>query len=412
MPRIPRDTSPESTLALLKDPYRFVSRRCRRHESDVFESRLMLQTTICMTGPEAAQLFYDPSRFIRSGAAPKRVVKTLFGQGGVQALDGEAHRHRKQMFMSLMPDEQIGRLATLVSEQWQSAISKWTASNSVVLAEELHEILTRGVCAWAGVPLAEAEVNRRTAQLAALFDDAGSVGPRHWRSRLARKRANHWIAQVVQQVRADQLHPEPQTALHLVAWHRDLDGELLSPHVAAVELINVLRPTVAVSVYITFVAHALHEHPECRDKLEADDGYTDLFVQEVRRFYPFFPGVLARVRQDFTWNGYPFPQGRRTILDLYGTNRDPRTWDAPDRFQPERFRDWNGSPFNFVPQGGGDHHRNHRCPGEWIATELMKVAIDFLLKRIRYDVPDQDLSIDYGRLPALPQSHFVIRNVR
>ena len=118
------------------------------------------------------------------------------------------------------------------------------------------------------------------------------------------------------------------------------------------------------------------------------------------------------MRHDFEWKGYHFPPGRRVILDLYGTNHDARTWDAPGEFRPERFRRWDGSPFNFIPQGGGVHSINHRCPGEWIAIELMKVASDVLAKRITYDVPEQDLRIDRSRLPALPRSRFMISNVR
>lgn len=100
------------------------------------------------------------------------------------------------------------------------------------------------------------------------------------------------------------------------------------------------------------------------------------------------------------------------LLDLHGTDHDARTWDAPEEFRPERFRRWDGSPFNFIPQGGGDHYLNHRCAGEWVTIELMKVASDSLARRIEYDVPEQDLQIDASRLPALPRSRFVIRDVR
>ena len=163
--------------------------------------------------------------------------------------------------------------------------------------------------------------------------------------------------------------PEQSPARVISTW-RGPDGQMLSPRIAAVELLNILRPTVAVSVFITFTAHALHQFPTCRQKFRADDGYLECFVQEVRRRYPFFPAVMARVRRDFEWKGYRFPRGRRVVLDLYGTNRDPRAWDAPEEFRPERFQGWDGSPFHFIPQGGGDHHRNHRCPGEWITIEI------------------------------------------
>jgi fatty-acid peroxygenase len=42
-------------------------------------------------------------------------------------------------------------------------------------------------------------------------------------------------------------------------------------------------------------------------------------------FAPFFPAVAARVRRDFDWKGYRLPRGRRVLLDLYGTDYDPRT---------------------------------------------------------------------------------------
>ncbi|MCQ3975180.1 MAG: cytochrome P450 [Anaerolineae bacterium] len=413
MTRIPRDKSFDSTLALFLDPYEFISKRCRRYGSDLFQTRLMLRKTICMTGPQAAELFYDPSRFMRRGAMPDRIQKTLLGQGGVQGLDDEAHRQRKQMFMALMIPERIGQLGELSGDWWRTYAQKWATMDRVVLYDEVREILTRAVCAWAGVPLAESEVGRRTRELTALFDYAGTIGPKHWWSRLARRWTERWIEGVVGQVRAGRLNLPEQSAVHVIATHRDLNGNLLTPHVAAVELLNVLRPTVAVAVYITFVAHALHQHPECRQKFQAAQGsYVEWFVQEVRRFYPFFPSVIARVRHDFEWQGYPFPQGVRVILDLYGTNHDARTWDAPEAFRPERFRRWDGSPFNFIPQGGGDHSINHRCPGEWIAIELMKVASDVLTKRIKYEVPEQDLRIDWSRLPALPHSRFIINNVR
>lgn len=344
---------------------------------------------------------------------PRAIQKTLLGVGGVQGLDDGAHRHRKQMFMSLMTPERIQQLVQLTAAEWQIRLRSWASMSEVALYPELHLLLTRATCAWAGVPLADSEVEARTREIAALFDHAGSVGLRHLWSRWARKRADRWLADIIEQIRGGRIHPPEQSAAHVIAWHRDLDGELLVPHVAAVELINVIRPTVAVSVYIVFVAHALHAYPEVRVRLQTDDnGYADRFVQEVRRYYPFFPAVVARTRKAFEWNGYQFPEGRRVILDPYGTNQDPRTWDRPQEFEPERFRQWDESPVNFIPQGGGDHHVNHRCPGEWIAIELMKLAADFLTRRMSYDVPEQDLRIDWSQLPVLPRSRFVISNVR
>ena len=320
MLEIPRDKNLDSTLALFLDPYEFISKRCRHYDSDIFETRLLLQKTICMTGPEAAELFYQPDRFVRQDATPGRIQKTLFGQGGVQGLDDEAHRHRKHMFMSLMTPESIDNLKELTAYWLQVYAGKWAAMERVVLYNEMHEILTRAVCTWAGVPLEDSEVCRRTAQLTALFDYAGSIGPKHWWSRIARKKSENWAEEIIEKIRTDQLNRQEHSAAHIIATHRDLNHKLLPPRVAAVELLNILRPTVAVSVFITFAAYSLYEYPDCQKKLCADSEYLEQFTQEVRRFYPFFPSVLAKTRQDFEWKGYRFPQGRRVVLDLYGTN--------------------------------------------------------------------------------------------
>ena len=173
-----------------------------------------------------------------------------------------------------------------------------------------------------------------------------------------------------------------------------------------------LRPVVAIGRYLTFAVLALHDHPEQRYKLTEPGGeYVHWFTQEVRRFYPFFPFAAARVRHDFEWHDYPFPEGKRVLLDLYGTNRDPARWADPDRFYPERFQHWQNNPFDFIPQGGGDHYTNHRCAGEWLTIRLMERSLNFILNHVRYRVPPQDLSFSLAKLPTLPKSRFRIMEV-
>lgn len=346
MSNIPRDNSLESAPALVRDGYTFISKRCDRARSDVVQTRLLFQPTICMRGKAAAELVYNTERFQRAGAAPKRMQKTLVGEGGVQGLDGGAHRWRKQMFMALMTPESIMRLAEMTGDQWRAAISSWYGMNQVVLFDEVQEILCRAVCLWAGVPLQDAEVKQRTRDLALMIEGGGAIGLKHLQSRRARKRAEKWTAGIITGIRDGRLNAPEGSAAHAIAMHRTLDSTLLDTHTAAVELLNIVRPTVAIGRYIVFAALALHQHPAWREKLAAgDNGDAERFTHEVRRFYPFFPFVAARVRTDFEWNGYRFAKGNRALLDLYGTNRDPRLWNNPATFEPERFRDWDGNPF-------------------------------------------------------------------
>lgn len=413
MTTMPQEPTLDATDRLLRDPYRYIVTRCRRYGSDAFGTRLLLRPTICMSGPEAAALFYDEGRFARQGAMPEPVRATLLGKGGVQGLDDEEHRHRKALFVSLMTPDRVAALGARLGEELAAAASQWCSKGEIVLYDALHEPLTRAVCAWAGVPLAETDVRRRTRQLVAMFDATASIGPRHLRSRLARRRAERWLSRLIRDARVGRVAMPPGSALGALAAHRDLQGQPLPLRIAAVELLNVLRPTVAVAVFITFAAHALHLHPDCRARFRAgDDLGVHAFVQEVRRFYPFFPAVAARVRATFTWQGMHFPKGRRVLLDLFGTDRDARTWSEPHEFCPERFQEEDGGAFGFIPQGGGEVGVQHRCPGEPLTIELMKVAVQFLSAKITYDGPEQDLDIAWSRSPALPYSRMIICDVR
>lgn len=408
---IPRHGFLDSTLALTRNPYRFISKNCRRHRTDVFQTRILFKPALCMTGPEACRLFYSPEHFQRAGAQPWRLQKLLFGKTGVQQLDRGAHQHRKEMFMSLMTPERVRDLRRINASLWEGYADLWTVKDRVLLYPQLREMLSRAVCQWTGVPLKECEIPARTEELSAHFHGAGSFGLGFWRARSLRNRADVWAQHVIREIRTGR-HLEPDSrAAHVIAFYRDPSGNFLDPYSAGVELLNILRPTVAVALFIAFAAHAMHRYPEIRAALR-HENYVEKFVQEVRRFYPFFPTLIAQTTHDFTWNGFHFPAHTRTVLDVYGTNHDPRAWRDPDQFIPERFKSDFAMPYNFIPQGGGDAHASHRCPGELIAIELIKLAVQFMTTQITYVVPDQNLKINFSRAPATIKSGFAISDVR
>lgn len=413
MTDIPRVKAFDSTLAFLSEGNSFISNRCRRLGSDVFETRLMLQQVFCTLGEEAAELFYgDNPAVTRRDAMPITTLMLLQGRGSVQTLDDAPHRHRKRMFMALMDPQSIQRLADAMADCWRAKVPDWASETSVVLHDEMHEILCRAVCRWAGVPLPEADVGKRTGELAAMISGAGAIGPRNWRGMVLRTRSERWVRGVVRDVRNGRLDSPETSAAQLIASHREPDGNLLDEKTAAIELLNILRPVVAIARYIVFAAMALHEFPRWRDRLKADDADLEAFVHEVRRWYPYLPIMGGRVRRAFEWRRHRFAEGDWMLLDLYGTNRDPRLWSEPDEFRPERFGEDRPGAFNLVPQGGGEFATSHRCAGEWVTIELMKTAVRLLVTAMRYDVPEQDLSIDVARIPAIPRSRFILTNAR
>jgi fatty-acid peroxygenase len=409
---IPRLDGIDSSAALLREGYTFAAHRFLRTGSDVFETRLMLRRAVVAYGEEAARLLYQPDRMTRRRALPPATLTLLQDFRSVELLDEQPHRHRKAMFMSLMTPAALGELANLVEREWRTGTEDWARLGGVVLCDAVREVLSRAVCAWAGAPLHREEVATRTRQFAAMVEGAGSVRPRNLRGQVLRHRAERWAGEVIERVRNGDVVVDEGRAAHAVANHRDEEGRLLDVETARVELINVLRPTVAISRFVVFAALALLQHPDARARVAADDEYLRWFVQEVRRFYPFFPMVGGRVREEFGWRGRRFEPGAWLLLDTYATNHDRRIWAEPAAFRPERFATWDGGPYAFVPQGGGSFDAAHRCAGEWLTITVLERMVRLLTTAMTYEVPLQDLSIDLSRMPAAPASGVRLSRVR
>ncbi|MDF2472349.1 MAG: cytochrome [Anaerocolumna sp.] len=407
--KMPREKTLDSSCLLLMEGYRFIQKRCCKYQSDLFQTRLMGKKVICMSGKDAARIFYNDKYFKRQGVAPKRIQKTLLGKGGIQGLDGVAHRYRRQMFLSIMTPDNMKVLIHYIREQWNYNSIRWNRKE-IVLYDEVQKLLCQAACRWAGVPLDYYEINQRARDLGKMVDGFAAVGPRYWQAKRARKNTEMWIRGIIKRIRSQELHCFDNSAAYIISWHRDHYGQLLNTQIAAVELINILRPIVAIATYITFGALALYEHPECRNSFWLrNPDFNQQFVQEVRRYYPFAPFVGAMVKKNFIWDKYYFKKGTLVLLDIYGTNHDSRLWKHPYEFMPERFKKSDHNPYQFIPQGGGDYNNGHRCPGDMLTTEVMKASLDFIACHLSYKVPHQNMHYRLCRIPALPKSRFVIK---
>lgn len=410
--QMPREEGIDHSISVLKEGYKFIVNRQRKLHANVFETRILGKKTICMIGEEAAKIFYDTDKFQRNGAAPNRIVQTLFGEYSVQTLDGYAHRHRKEMIMSVMNKEEVARIGDIVKLKWEQAIDQWSQNDQIIFYDEMKELLCKAAFQWIGNPFHEQDTKKLTEELAAMFETPAIFGISHWIGRSHRNQVEKTIKQLIRDIRDEKIKFPKNSVLHQFAFYKDLDGYLLDEETVAVEIINLLRPIVAIAVYANFTLLALKQFPKEKEKLQHFPDYPQMFVQEVRRFYPFFPFVVATVKEDFTWKEYEFKEGTMTLLDLYGTNHDPVLWEKPDSFYPERFASWQGSPFSFIPQGGGDYFLGHRCAGEQMTIEIMKVCLDYLVNKMKYDIPEQDLSFDLNDIPSIPKSKIILENVR
>jgi len=395
----------DQTIALLTEGYEFGLHRFSDLGTDIFRTRLAGRRVHFIRGADAARFFYEGDRFTRTRALPPTVLHSLQDAGSVQTLSGPAHRARKALFLDALDEGGMTRLVDIFRERWHEAVPAWSRRPSVRLHDAAAEVLTRAVCQWAGVPLAEGEVEDRTTEFLAMIDGAGAFGPRNWRGLMLRHRTERWAQRVLDEVPAD-------STAAMVLHHRDVDGSTLDRRTAAVELLNLLRPTVAVGRFIVYAALALHQHQHWMERFRGgDDRHLRGFAQETRRCAPFFPVVGGRAARDLQWQGETIPAGAWVILDIFATLRDDRLWEAPLAFRPERHADGSAHADALIAQGAGDYAGGHRCPGEPATVRLLEEAVRLLTRETRYRVPHQDLGVDLRRFPTQPASGFVMTDV-
>lgn len=385
-----------SVPALLRG-YRFLPALRARHHAATLETRLLGRRVLCVSGAEGARLFYDERLVRRRDAVPKPLANTLFGRGAVHGLDGAEHQQRKAMFLSVLDDASSVDLAQRTAPRWQDAFGR-RDGHPVSVFDVAVEVLGAAACEWAGIP-AERVPDGMPRVLARIVDGFGSVGLRHVRGRLARVRADRWATAMIRDARAGRLGLPEDRPLAVVAAHTGAEGDVLAEHTAAVELLNLIRPTVAVAWLLDYAALMLQGHPRLLPDLRtADDRRLEAFSLEVRRCCPFVPALAARADVDFDWHGIHVPAGRLIILDVYGTDQDPQRYPEPGHFDPDRFLHRPPDAFGYLPQGGGAS-TGHRCPGERIAIEAIKTFVR-VLGSTEYTVLPQDLRLRLSRMPA------------
>ena len=393
----------DSTVSVLREGYPFLARRRTELESDVVPLRMLGRRGVALCGPAWVELFYDKRLVQRHGAVPEPVRSTLFGHGAVQSLDGAMHRARRALFLEQLDDGAVAELRGAILSEWLAAESRWHRAEEVVLFDEAARVLLAGVWRWCGLPaLDESAVRSTSADMVAMVDGFASIGSRHLRARLARRRQERLLEGEVESVRR---RPRPAASVvAAVSNHRDQDGQLLPARTAAVELLNIIRPTVAITWYLTFAAHAMQTWPATLEGLLSDDRDAVIaFVDEVRRYYPFAPFIGGLARQQLVLAGHPVRPGQLVLLDLYGQNHHPGVWDEPEVFDPERFRSRTSYDVLLVPQGGGDPVHGHRCPGEPLTVQVLAdLVVQLARLSWRAIVAPEPVRLD--RIPTRPAS--------
>ncbi|XP_014906652.1 cytochrome P450 17A2 [Poecilia latipinna] len=153
------------------------------------------------------------------------------------------------------------------------------------------------------------------------------------------------------------------------------------------------------------LAYLLH-HPEVQERVQreldenvggdravsvSDRGrlpYLDCVINEGMRIRPVSPVLIPHTAMtDSSIGGHAVRRGTRVLVNMWSIHHDPRFWDKPDLFNPDRFLDDKGqraTPTCFLPFGAGPRV----CVGESLARLELFLFLSSLLQRMSFRLPD------------------------
>lgn len=108
-------------------------------------------------------------------------------------------------------------------------------------------------------------------------------------------------------------------------------------------------------------------------------AYANQTFSETMRLYPAAWAVGRELSQDLEWNDILLPKGTTLMLTQYHTHRNPKHWQDPEAYQPERFDPEltkKRHPFAYFPFGGGQR----TCIGSNLARLESQVILPNLWK--------------------------------
>lgn len=116
--------------------------------------------------------------------------------------------------------------------------------------------------------------------------------------------------------------------------------------------------------------------------------YLQAVVKETLRLHPAAPLLLPyKARNDVEICGYTIPNGAHALVNIWAMNRDPKYWNQPLTFAPERFIgskiDYKGGSFEFIPFGGG----RRLCLGLPLATRMVHLMLASMILSFDWKLP-------------------------
>lgn len=118
--------------------------------------------------------------------------------------------------------------------------------------------------------------------------------------------------------------------------------------------------------------------------------YLHCLINETHRLYPPAPLLLPHYSSEHCIiGGFKIPPKTTLVVNAWAMHRDPKVWEEPNEFKPERFEGDEG--FKFAVFGIG----RRACPGANMAIRTISLALGSLIQCFEFDQVETDATHDY-----------------
>ena len=373
--------------------------RCAKDFGDVVRTRFWSVPGVQLTHPQDVHDIFVRHNDALEKPIDFKLLKLMIGTGLLTS-EGDEWRRQRRMIQPTFAPDQVQGYGAFAIEATNAEVDRWQDGERIDVYAAMSRVsLQVASRAFVGVDLErDAEiVGRALDQFMNEFERiwTSAVLPiPTWgtvRAYLSRRRLDRLIYRLIDAERDTTERDDLLTRLRAL---QDEQGRLARREVRdqVVTLLMAGHETTALAVSYTLML--LAEHPAEADALAEALGdrpptVQDLArltpvrhaVQEAMRLYPPAWAVGRATKRPLRLAGYVVPRGTQVYVLPWVTQRDPRFFEAPSAFRPDRWRD-DAKSLNrkaYFPFGGGPR----KCIGAHLAIMEATLMVATIVRQYR-----------------------------
>jgi hypothetical protein len=368
--------------------------RCQRRYGDVFRIRdVRWGPVVVIADPEAIRtVLADTDSAIAGPIRSRNGVEDLVSGATVPFLDGDAHvRRRRALLPRFYAGEALAAYERTIVEIIDHHVETWSTGDVIrvsELARRLSADMVVRVLFGIHDPALVADSRTLVPRLIPAWALARMVpqplrserlaGP--WRTFVRLKREIHALIEDQIAARRGPGTRSGDLCSLLVAANAGSEVPLTDEEIRDELLVAALGSTHSTAIALAWVFDCALHDPRTLERLAADPDDSELYdavVEEALRLRELSDSAPRVLTRDVSVCGVPLRAGEVVFPSTYLVHRNPRLYDRPHEFLPDRFIGRRPSSYAWLPFGSG----SHRCIGARLAQLQMRVVLREVLRR-------------------------------